>query len=404
MGAAQDHGEREHAPFSPSASDRWLACPASVRMEEGMPDGDSRATIAGTICHEVAEDYLRNWKDPFNGSHPVAKEGVTKDGERFRVVQTAEQWKFHVIPYVEKIRSIYRAYQEAAAAFGMPLPTMLIEEKVDIEGKDCFGTIDCAIIMSCGKEIWCIDLKAGSGHMVPATAPQFKTYMLGLIKKYVPKGEEGDWRYFVGIGQAADDPKWKEHEWKWPDLKKHRAAIRKAIKAHKDAAPGPAGDHCLWCKAKGKCGAQRDRALAALETDVDATIEVTPPDPGTMTKAQRVFIIENAKQIREWVDAVEAVAQQEMFDGEEYPGLKVVRGRANRRWKSDIDTEDIANDLRMLGIDEPYDKKLISFTKAEKMIDKALIAQLVEKPDGKLTVVPASDKRAPVSRLEVLDG
>jgi hypothetical protein len=60
-----NHSERAHAPFSPSATDRWMNCPASVNAAAPAPDSPpNKYTIAGTLCHEQAEKHLRDGTDP----------------------------------------------------------------------------------------------------------------------------------------------------------------------------------------------------------------------------------------------------------------------------------------------------------------------------------------------------
>ena len=45
--------EREHSTLSASASHRWLACTASVKFTEGMPDNSSAYAEEGTRAHEL---------------------------------------------------------------------------------------------------------------------------------------------------------------------------------------------------------------------------------------------------------------------------------------------------------------------------------------------------------------
>ena len=43
-----------HARLSPSSSHRWMACPGSVRMEEGLPDPPSKHATEGSAAHLLA--------------------------------------------------------------------------------------------------------------------------------------------------------------------------------------------------------------------------------------------------------------------------------------------------------------------------------------------------------------
>ena len=47
-----------HAQLSPSSAVRWMTCPGSVRMCEGIPDTSSDASLEGTMMHTVASHCL----------------------------------------------------------------------------------------------------------------------------------------------------------------------------------------------------------------------------------------------------------------------------------------------------------------------------------------------------------
>lgn len=60
----------KHDINSPSVLYRREACPGSARMEQGMPDEKSAASIEGTRRHAILADYLRN----MTGTHTVRRE------------------------------------------------------------------------------------------------------------------------------------------------------------------------------------------------------------------------------------------------------------------------------------------------------------------------------------------
>ena len=70
-----------------------------------------------------------------------------------------------------------------------------------------------------------------------------------------------------------------------------------------------------------------------------------------------------------------------------------MEGRANRRY---TDETAVAQAVIDSGHD-PYERKLLGITAMEKLLGKkqfaSLLADLVERPQGKPTLVPASDKR-----------
>ena len=50
----------KHALLGASSAARWLACPASARATEGLPDDETQYTAEGTRAHEVCEAHLRH--------------------------------------------------------------------------------------------------------------------------------------------------------------------------------------------------------------------------------------------------------------------------------------------------------------------------------------------------------
>lgn len=47
-----------HAKLSPSSAERWMNCPGSVVLSEGMPDKTTQFAEEGTMAHAVAEAML----------------------------------------------------------------------------------------------------------------------------------------------------------------------------------------------------------------------------------------------------------------------------------------------------------------------------------------------------------
>lgn len=57
----------------------------------------------------------------------------------------------------------------------------------------------------------------------------------------------------------------------------------------------------------------------------------------------------------------------------------------------------VAEELKKLGVDDPYAKKLKGITDIEKSIGKGKLDNLTEKPEGKPTLVSAEDKRPAIT-------
>lgn len=104
------------------------------------------------------------------------------------------------------------------------------------------------------------------------------------------------------------------------------------------------------------------------------------------------------KTVQNWLKDVESYAINGILEGTlDVPGYKVVEGRSNRTYK---DQDKVAVVLTANGYPESvlFEKKLLTITAMEKAVGKknfnTLLADLIEKPKGKPTIVPLSDKRS----------
>lgn len=50
----------------PSAAHRWMVCPGSERLSEGMPDTPSKYALEGTAMHALAEMCLLSGLSPMD--------------------------------------------------------------------------------------------------------------------------------------------------------------------------------------------------------------------------------------------------------------------------------------------------------------------------------------------------
>ena len=94
-----------------------------------------------------------------------------------------------------------------------------------------------------------------------------------------------------------------------------------------------------------------------------------------------------------WASDVKEYALQQAVSGKEWAGWKLVEGRSNRKYTSEAA---VAAAVESAGFD-PYERKVLGVTAMQKMLGKTrfekLLAPYIEKPQGKPTLVPESDKR-----------
>ena len=94
-----------------------------------------------------------------------------------------------------------------------------------------------------------------------------------------------------------------------------------------------------------------------------------------------------------WASDIKEYALQQAINGKEWTGWKLIEGRSNRRY---TDETAVANTISQAGFD-PYERSVRGVTAMQKLLGKArfeeLLAAYLEKPQGKPTLVPVSDKR-----------
>ena len=120
---------------------------------------------------------------------------------------------------------------------------------------------------------------------------------------------------------------------------------------------------------------------------------LSPEDIGT--------ILGKIDRLVKFADDVKSSALSKALDGEEIPGWKVVEGRSNRKYSGT--EEEIVRQCEGAGYDQAllYERKLLTITAMEKLMGKKQFSEVlgayVEKPAGKPTLAPESDKRPAIT-------
>lgn len=357
-----------HAKLSASGSARWINCPGSVRMEDGISDKGSTFAQEGTAAHELAELVLTKGGSCFDWeSRPLIENSAfTVDHEMADRVQV----------YVDYVKQFGGEHQ--------------YEQRVDFSEwvPGGFGTSDAIVID--GSTLRVIDLKYGKGVEVYASEnTQGILYALGAYSEaelFHPIE-----RVIISIVQPRRDHI-DEWELSVTDLLKWGERIAQAAEqALSDNAPRKAGEkQCQFCKAKPFCPEQQRLAHDVIMTDFDC---LDFPSVDRLSDADLSKALAAKKQILGWLDAVEQYASERLEAGEGFPGFKLVAGRSTRQWGDE--TEAAATLSSELG-DDAFERKLVSVAKAEKLLGKkriGLLNGLVVKPEGRPTIVPDSDPR-----------
>ena len=103
-------------------------------------------------------------------------------------------------------------------------------------------------------------------------------------------------------------------------------------------------------------------------------------------------ILSRVDALVSWASDIKEYALQQAISGKKWNGWKLVEGRSNRRYTNEAA---VIQTVSNAGFD-PYERKLLGITAMQKLLGKSrfdeLLTAYIEKPQGKPTLVPESDK------------
>ena len=353
-----------HALLSPSAAHRWMNCPPSACLEREFPSSSSEVAAEGTAAHALCEHKLRKLlklrsKRPHSDFEDDEMDRCSDDYVSFVQEQMGE----------------------------IPSPMVLVEQRLDLTRyvPEAFGTADCIIVG--GDRLHIVDFKYGMGVLVEAEHnPQMMLYALGALE--LLDGIYDIQKISVSIFQPRREnvctwslPKEDILRWARDDL------VKKARLAYAGEGEYCAGEWCTFCRASVRCRARAQEKLRLAKEEFKY--------PPLITDEEIEDVLGEIPELIKWANAILAYATDAAVNhGKAWKGFKIVEGRSVRRYK---DEDDVAREAESAGYTDIFDKKLISLTQMEKLMGKKaftdILGGLIEKPPGKPTLVPISDKR-----------
>lgn len=362
-----------HAVLSASSSKMWIACPPAARLNAASADTSSEYAQQGSEAHQLAEFKVKhslgdNVKDP--------TESLTYfDNE---MAECTDSYALYMTEQIEKAKQHCKD------------PIVLIEQRVDFSKwiPGGFGTADAIIVSD--DVLTIIDLKYGLGILVDAEKnSQMMCYALGALQLF-------DGIYDIEkVSMTIFQPR-REHISTYEVSKKElfdwADTILKpaALLASKGEGEFKAGEHCRFCKVKAAC---RKRAEYNLEL---AQYDFKMPD--TLEDDEIEIILSKVDDLISWGADIKEYALQQALNGKEWKDWKVVEGRSNRKY---TDETLVADAVKNAGFD-PFEHKILGITAMSKLLGKTkfekLLGGLIEKPKGKPTLVPMSDKRPTMNK------
>jgi len=358
----------KHAVLSASSSERWLNCPPSARLCEAYEDKGSDYAAEGTDAHTLCEFRLKQAL------------GIPVDDPIENLSWYNEEMEECAQGYAAYVMELLETAKQTCSD-----PVVMIEQRVNFSRwvKEGFGTADCIVIADGIMNI--CDYKHGKGVEVSAVGnPQMRLYALGALEIFDDIYDIEEIRmtiYQPRKGNISVDGMAKTDLLRWADTELYE----KAEMAYAGQGDFRCGEWCRFCKAKAEC---RERAEANMELarhDFQA--------PALLDDSEIADILSKVDALTAWASDVKEFALQQAISGKEWSGWKLVEGRSNRRYTSDTA---VAAAVEGIGFD-PYERKVLGVTAMQKLLGKSrfeeLLAPYIEKPQGKPTLVPESDKR-----------
>lgn len=374
-----NHNDRAHALLSASGSSRWLNCTPSARLEDGEPSTETEHTREGTLAHEVSEAKLR------------------EDLARLELLMRHEMYNEEMDEYTDMYVG-YVLENVSAATSSDPAAHFEIEVRVDLQKyvPEGFGTIDAAVISNGTLHV--IDLKYGKGVPVSAVDnSQLKLYALGLLEHY-------SFMYDI------DTVVLHIHQPRLDTISVFDIAAQellawgtdhvlpKAAEAFAGTGEQKVGSWCTFCKVRNRC-----RAMAA---EMEKVARHDFADRALLSDEELLEVYSKSDMLIRWLSGIESYMLQQALTGKKWNGFKLVEGRSVRRIVSETDaisalitdgwTESDFMNMKLKGLGDL--EKLLGKTGFE-----SVLGRLVEKPEGKPTLVKADDKRPEINLASDFD-
>ena len=216
--------------------------------------------------------------------------------------------------------------------------------------------------------------------------PQMKLYALGALELYDALYDINEVSMTIFQPRRENVSTWTIpvtdlRDWAKSELKP------KAQMAYNGEGEYLPGEWCTFCRVAVRCRARAEEKLKLAQTEFKM--------PPLLTDAEIEEILSVLPDLTKWANEITAYATDAAVNhGKEWSGFKVVEGRSVRKYR---DEEKVAEAAQEAGYTDIYRKSLITLTEMQKLMGRQkfeeILGNLIYKPPGKPTLVPATDKR-----------
>lgn len=354
-----------HAKLSPSAAERWMTCPGSVKLSEDVPNKSSAFAEEGTLAHSLAELILRG-----------------------QAYAGAPEMLANVKVYTDHVLSLC---EDRVAKW-------FLEQQVKVNDM-IWGTADAIVWHEAERHLHIIDLKYGAGVPVEVKNNlQLKIYALAALLTFGFPAVQVTATIVQPRCPHSDGPI-RSITFDVVDLIDFHADLDNATKnvllsfSRNDLEPllVPSEKGCRWCPASFKCPKLR---VVAQEQAKKVFAPGLDYDAASLAETLDYLPI-----LEGWISNVREFAYREAEMGRTAPGYKLVQKVGRRKWRSETDAAAALsmylNDEQLLSRPE-----LNSPAAIEKLLPKnlrAMLDELTVKESSGHALVHETDKRPAIA-------
>jgi hypothetical protein len=390
---------RHSAIVGGSTAGRLIECPGSYQAQLALPpsaDVSSEYALEGTFAHAVMDRLMRNRQAGFDHqTKPQYWLGQTFADRELTQAHIDEL----INPALELLRQL-----EQDCGYGGGFRVLGVEQRVKFPGiPGSYGT--CDLILGNDTHVLHVDWKFGSGVSVEALTAdsegeklnaQMMFYTAAAVDslKALYKGKR---QLVIAIIQPRGTIPLTHTIVTKRDLKWFAEDLQGAVVAALDRDPARArGAHCRFAPCKIDCPLWTGPLLQLADMKLIPRTEVVTKGPspyGTYLARAKALVDILAVYTKEVNEQLHAY----LGDGGEVPGWKLKLKAKQRQWVDEDTVNDTLDDIGF-GYDDIWERKLVTFAKAEataKRLGVKIPDELRVAPPTNETTVTTSDDPAP---------
>lgn len=382
-----------HAVLSASGSPRWLNCPGSIALSEGLQSRSSSYASEGHAAHELGEVCIKNGLAP---DHAKGGTITTENGSEFPV---DDDMVGAVEVYVRHCRNLIGNIGTKGWGAEKQVTLDKLTYKYALSTK-AWGTTDFWALQR--RLLHVVDYKHGKGIPVdPVWNTQLMYYGLGLLLEL--KNQPVQDVALTVVQPRVTAPYQPPKTWMIPAADLLAWGISELVPGMRRAlTPGAklqAGSWCRFCPAKARCPELR----RISEQTARIEFSTVPPVPRDLTDEELGAVLDKAEIMGHWLSACRGEASSRSEKGRDIPNWKLVPKRGVRKW---TDPEAVRRTLKTYGYDVFTDglveePKLKSPKQVQAKVSPAhwaaIARDLVSKESSGSTLVPDNDPREQVA-------